>query len=947
MRGKLRRFAPAAAASLVFALPAAAQTPTDLPSGLDALDESRVLTEIAGRELEALLRHALDRQGIPEAERSALLSSLALGRLTAGETIPADERQRLVLDVVGGVSGLLEQPIRPGRERERADLLIQQAQTLIDRGVGEEVRLLEYFGDNPERRRYVRPVADAVAEMLRVAGGLYGDAADDVERLITSSTDPRIRLARELRGLSQQAQQLTLFADYYRLLGLDPDDPERLNLGDRLIRRVRPLDREGNPQRAFVRQFLGKIALARGNREGRELARESFEAALADEQPVTQAFDSYFGRVVAEAAAGEIDGSREQLERFRSWFSANEAELPGRAPLVLVAAYRVEDAASRNAADASARREAADQARDALTRLIDQYDGYRGVVTGQLLATIDEETDLTTLSPLLLDAIVDKGRAEAAQLAANERADPNRPVTPVDRARIDQGVAAARELLARAQADPSAVDPSIRARNAFVLAAMLQVLDRRLEAAQAYLISAQLPGADADQRLSAYRRALGIVDAIRASGEGDQTKADRLEADLLPVLVDEYGDTRRAFDLANRLHRLGDLQRAVEYYAKVPDEDPRRPEAQFLRTVAQAARVNQLPASSPIRVTLIEQIPDEGDRALTALDAAIRASTGERRQAYRERAVQLRLTLARLALNDADDAARALSYLEEIESAAADLADGELLIAEALPLRFQATAAEGRIDEATRDLLTLLENSDTRQGLAFIGQFRQTLDRAFDRASVRQDRDAMRRVMQTRAAVTPRLAEWIAASDDPAYRRYAYNFARDAAETQLDAALLTDDPADRESRLRSAVEALRALETPENRQAFRELLEGLSPEQRAQVPYDREVTLSLGRAFFELGEFAQAREFFARLLADRAMGQPERTVVEAGVPRTEPNDAFWEVQLRFIRSTLESGGNRDAMARQLRRLQVIHGDDLGGRRWRRDFARLSEELLQE
>ena len=917
------------------------------PQGLDALDGQRVLSGLASRNLEALLRHALDAEGVPEGERDALLSGLALGRLQSGEAIGDDQRRQLVLDVVRDVGRLIDQEPRAGQEAQRADLLMAQSQTLIDQGVGQEVRLLEYFGDNAERRRYVGAVAEAVGGMLRRAAELYDAAAEEIAGAVMTATDPRIAEAKRYQGRAQQANQLALFADYYRLLALDPSDPERINLGDRLVAQVRPLDREGNPQRAFVRQFLGKLALARGGKEGRELARTAFEGAIADAGDDAQAFDSYFGRTAVEAASGEVEASREQLDRFRSWFDRNEANLAGREPLMLVAGYRVEEAASNALTDAAAREAAEDGATAYLTQLVEEYDGYRPVVTGQLLARVDAGTDLSTLPPLLLDAVVDRGRSEAAKLAANAEAadDPNRSAEPADPALVAQGIAAARELLARREARPEEVDPQVASRNAFVLAAMLQVSGEPLEAAEAYLSFGDMAGVRQEQRLSAYRRALGIVDQVRRDSpeEGQIVRADEIEAGLLPTLVDEFGDARRAFDLANRLHRMNRLEEAAEYYAKVPADDPRRPEAQFLRTVADAARAAELPPDSPVRATLLNELPQLGDDAVAALQDAAESAPADRAQAYRQRALQLRVTLARLAL-DADDPQRALALLGDVERQAEGVEGGGSIVREALPLRFQATAAAGEIDRATADLLAILEGSDSQRGLAFIGQFRQTLDAAFDRAAVRGDRGQMRRVMETRAAVTPRLVEWIGASDDPNYRRYAYNFARDDAKTQLDAALLTDDEGARRGRLEQAVAALREVAAPEGVRQYRALLEGLTDEQREQVTYDREVVLNLGRAYFELGDYEEARSRFARLLADRALGEATRTVVEGGVERTVPNDDFWEAQLRYLQSTLRGGGDREAMAGQLRRLYVIHGEAVGGRRWRREYGRLREEL---
>ena len=928
----------------ILALAAAgfAQDAPPQPPGLAALDDGRVLTELAGRGLEDLLRHALDAQGVPEDERNPLLANIALARLTGGEAISATERRELVLDLVRNVDELVADEVDPSQAGTRAGLLMQQAQVLIDQGVGEEVRLLEYFGDNPDRRRYVRPVAEAVATMLTRAGELFGDEADRLEDLISSPDDRRIEQAKELRQQAQQAGQLALFADYYRLLAMDPDDTARIDLGDRLTDRVKPLDTDRNPSRAFVQQFLGKLSLARGGEIGRDRARDYFEAAIASgaNGPAQQLFDSYFGRTIVEAEARQPEVAMEQLSRFEGWFEGVAGELEPLQPLMLVAKFRVADAASRSGVSSDARAAADARARQLLTQLVDTYESYRPVVTQQLLARVDAETDLGELSPLVLDALVDRGRAEAARLAESE-GDANAPAA--DRELIERAIAAAGELVRRGGGGSGEIDATILARAGYLRGLMLQLLDRPAEAAEAYLAFGEMAAAKPEQRLSAYRRTLGIVDALRADGSagGDAAvRADEIEAALLPVLVDEFGDTTRAFDLANRLHRTGELERAIDYYRKVPDDDPRKPDARYLVVIAQSQRLAELPEGDAKRAALLADLPGLGEAALADLESRPEA-------AYRERAVRLRLTLARLALVEREEPEEALALLSDIERRAAEVEGGESIVEQALPLRFQATAAAGQIDEATADLLRLLDSSDAQRGLAFISQFRETLNRAYERASVRGDRAAMARVMQTRAAVTPKLVEWIEQSNDPAYRRYVYNFRRFNAETQLQAALLTDDPAERRRRLEGARNTFADLESPDNLRQYRGLLEGLSYAQRQQVPYDREVVLNLGRVAYELEDWAEARSRFARLLADRSLGGP--TVVEDrdGVAVQVPNDDFWETQLKFVRSSLANGVGEEQMARHLRQLRVIHGNALGGRRWQREFAALSGELLGE
>ena len=574
------------------------------------------------------------------------------------------------------------------------------------------------------------------------------------------------------------------------------------------------------------------------------------------------------------------------------------------------------------------------------------------------------------MSPLLLDALVDKGRGEAARLAESRAvaagsdagaAGSDAGGGPVDRGVIERGVAAAKELLARAKSDSAAnVDPAVVARDVFLMGLMQDLLGDKVAAAETFLGYGDVPGARQEQTVAALRRALGIVDGLKGSAadEQERVRADALEGRLLPLLVGPpTNDKSRAFDLANRLHRLGQLDGAIRYYGEVPDSDPRKPDAQYLLLLAETSRAGELPADAPRRAALLTEVSTLGPRTLDALRSALSAATTpETRQAYRERLARTKVMLARQALNEQNRPQEALALLSDIESDVNGLPSGEAILSAALPLRFQATAATGAIDRATDDLLALLGRSDARRGLYYISQFREALNRAMDRARARDDRSAMRQTMETRAAVTPRLVEWIEKSDDPAYRRYVYNFRRFNAETQYQAALLDDDPAARTARLEAALRAYTALESPDGLSQYRGLLEGMSEQQRAAVPYDRDVVFALGNIHYELAKFAaeaggdpkpeyeRARSRYGRLLADRAVGGPTRSTEEDGVARQVPNDDYWELYLKFIRSNLGLGNAPAKMAAELRKLYIVGGDAVGGTQWADEYAALAQEL---
>ena len=930
--------------------PRAKQAPSTRPvasrpagQGLDSLDDDRVLTELAGRAMIELLRHAIETQGVSEERRQALLARISLSRLQGDQLLSTVERRELVLDVVANAQ-------RAASESTDAQLLFEQAQLLISRGVDEEARLLEYFGDNPQVRQYLLPVTKGVIAMLQRAIELFQAQADEIGNRIVGPNDLASRQWQQADAATQRARDYRAFADYYLVLGLDPTDPTRLQVADALIEKVQPADNDQNPRRTFVQGYLGKVALARGNDQGLQLARQYLEAVLAASSDVKELFDAHYFRTVVEIEDRNFEEARNQFQRFVAWFAAQE--MPERKPLTLVLEYRLADAESQYG-PTEGRAAAASRAAKLVVELVEQHEEYRGIVTQQLLSRVEAGSDLAVMPPLLLDAVVDRGRTEAALLAQQKtRIDAGLSTAPsqgrvADVAIIEQGIAAAEELLRRAEKGDPEANPTMVARNAFLRGLMLDILDRKLEAAEAFVDFDKVAGADTQQRIAALRRALGIVEELRPQSQGATlARVDALEGRLLPLLVGPpVNDKSRAFELANRLHRLGELEGASSYYKQVPPGDPRSLDAAYLLVVAENTRLIEMSPTSPRRATAALELPRLAQRCLEQLQAAMQQAEGAARDAYRERVARVKVILARLALLEARDPNAALPWLRDIENDVQGLSDGEEILAAALPLRFQATAVAGNIEQATQDLLSLLERSDARRGLSYIGQFRDSINRAMADAEMRGDSLARWQLVQTRAAVTPRLVEWIEQKNDPEFAKYAYNFRRFDAETQYQAAMMANDRDERNARLRKALDAYRILGSAENLGRYRELLETLTPEQRQAVAYDRDVVFAVANIHYELGEYSEARVFYGRLLADRAIGNATRTIEMDGIMRTVPNDAFWELQLKWIRTNMALGNPPEPLRQQMRNLIAVYGDSLGGNAWQSAFVTLKAELL--
>jgi hypothetical protein len=918
-------------------------------SGLDAVPDGAVIDELVRRGLDDLLNHTLDARGIPEDQRDAYRAQAALNRLS-DESLSLQERRDLALRVAAGIEPLIAGDVPPDEQAARGETLLASARLLTSQAIDQEVRLIEYFGDDAGRRRFLQPVADAVANMLTRAQELLVAEGQRLEMEVQSVNDPRLPRISALNRQAREAAGLAVMARYHRLLGTDPDAQDRRTQAAALAQELAPFAVDRNPNRVVVLHLLGKIHQAHGGETGRENARQAYQQVIVAGDDPIRIFDAYFGNTVVAAEEGDAEAAQTQREQFEAWFASQQdngqGPLAGREPLMLVLRYRIADALSRTAATEAEREAAAGEAIATLTDLVAQYEAFRPIVTEVLLAQIgtDADADLEGLPTLVLDSIVDAGRGEAARSLQDGDGGP-----PMDEESVRRAVDAAALLYERLQAGGEDTPPaSLVAKNTFNRGLMLQVLGDDQAAADAYLQFGDIEGVDPDRRLAAYQRALGIVDDLKRDAAADSDEAiaaDAIEARLLPILVDEYNDVSRAFDLASRLHRNNELAEASRYYQMVPADDPRRPDANRLLFLARYGVLQQADDAADRR-GLVAEVARLGEAAVQSLQQAAAAATRpELERAYRGREAQVRIDLASLELAERDDPAAAMTLLQDLEERVAGLDNADSLVAQAMPLRFQATAAAGDVDAATQDLLALLDQSDAEQGFRFISQFQLTLNRAYERADRRGDVAGRRQVTETRAAVTPKLVDWIENVADADFRKYAYTFRRLDAETQLQAAAELEGDA-RTARLEAARDRLLELQSAENLEQWRDLLE-LDDAQRQQARFDPKVRMNLGRAYYLLGDYGQARQEFGRLLQAEALGGPVVASQDPGVGQLVPNEDYWEAQLRFVQSGIEVGAPRDTLRGHVERLQILYGTAFAENRFAEEFATLRQELSAE
>jgi hypothetical protein len=153
---------------------------------------------------------------------------------------------------------------------------------------------------------------------------------------------------------------------------------------------------------------------------------------------------------------------------------------------------------------------------------------------------------------------------------------------------------------------------------------------------------------------------------------------------------------------------------------------------------------------------------------------------------------------------------------------------------------------------------------------------------------------------------------------------------------------LTQDAGKKKTMLEASIERFTKLQGPD---FFKQFLELQPPERRAKLRYDPQVKLGLGRAQFAAGDYKSARIAFLELFRDKVLGTGTISAPSPGGGTTDKdNPTYWEAMYKLIQCNVELNENLPGMKGLLAEQQLIHGDKLGGERWRPEFEKLLKKL---
>jgi hypothetical protein len=911
-----RRVLVAAALTSLIAAHAFADT------GLKALSDDRLISELARRNLPNLLDRAFEQNQWPQEKRKGVLAVMAAEQLrTKSAALSFSQKQSLVQQVTQGISSALPTITDP-------QMLFRSAETLMVDGIRDDIALLEYWGASSTTQVRVKPVIDAVTSMLERSTELLAAERGAVEKqLETANVAQTATLQRrygDLLDLDNFIGSLKIETDYNTALAIDKADPRRAEALNRVIEQLTPLDTEDNPARNAVRFALAKAQVALGTTDSLKSAKALLDAiagAPSESDSPALPFESRYFRTVADVVAQDKSAAQTQYGKFTQWLTANKPSDPTAAASVEATAkllqYRVTQLVG-----------SPDQANKILIELVDAQPQFREVILQQLLSGVDKNTPLNTLDPLILSALVDAGRREVVKTQG----------TP-DEAAISKSIAAARELVAR-KGKPGVQATQIE-ESAFVLPFLMETQGDKIAAANAFLDYADQfrTGANAAERGPiALDNGMRLIGQARAADITDPAAAKAYDRVFPIALSAPYNRKELTFTYANLLNRQGKAEDAAKYFRQIAASDPNFAAARYLLMISLAQKLDTIKTGDSQRATLVGEIQ--------TLAAEVRSgSTGQATPQIRERLVRTNLLSADLARVDQNNPAKSLDVLKTFEENVKGMNGEDELLGEAMFIRVQAYMQLQQTDNAVKQLVDLLQKTGGARGAQVVFNMLTKLEEDFTKAQTAGDSARMAQLQSNRAALTPYLVQWASRSTDTNINKFTYSYRVYDAETQRLAADFIADAAQRRAKREESLARFKELDAPEG---FKQFQATLPPERVRAARYDPQVALGIARLEFELDNFAVARDRFARLLADKTLGLPVTETMVDGQVRETDNESYWEALFKWSRASQKSakeGDTLDNVKTTLRSHKIRWEDRMGGTKWKEQFATLMSEVI--
>jgi hypothetical protein len=906
-------------------------TPAFAAEGLDSLNDDALMNELASRGLDTLLERAFDVDQIPPSERDGRRTLLALSRLgDPNSHLSIAQRQKLVNDIVAGIENALPSINDP-------NLLMRQAFVLITQGVERDVNTLEYWGENTHTQAELRPIVQTVIKILDRCAQLAKSQSDDIANSITSPNSPAVAKYEQLDRLAATALYTKSMVAYYLAISMDWADPQRYAVAGEAIDYLKQFDVPQNPDRCVVRNRMAKLAMAKADFD---TARQLFTSVINDNgtprPTIPQQYEARYFTAVTELLAKNPSAAQQDLDDLLIWqqqnLPADKTARDGAEAAAAMLKYRLLFLQADLAKTDDEKKHLGDQAVTALMDLLAKRPDLSAVIYSQLVPNLEQQIDVSKAQPLVLRALISKGEQETKKQADE----------PVDTTVLERAIDAANEVVRRGT--QSGIDqPTIDA-SQMLIPFFLKKLDRRIEAAVTFVDFAEkFKQINLSAATLALNNAQSLIGQLRADADTrDDPKVTTVYLRFLPLAIGDPFDRKEfAFEYARRMQVNGNSAGAAKYFQIVPASDKRFMEARFLELVAMKQQIEDAPADSPERSQTLSRIQTVAEQVQTQAKQRMNVD----RAAAQSMLLRTSLLAADVARREQNDPQRAVQWLSGFENAAAGLPDSQSLIDEAMYIRVQSYMAEGKNDEATGELLQLLNKSEGGQGAQIVYNLLEKLNADFDRAQQAGDRKEMKLLAKNRAQLSGFLVQWAAGNKDENIRKFTYRYRVFDAETQRRAAELEDDSNAKTADLKLALQRYQALQSSENVQLYKDSLDAQAAAESDL--YDPQVALGIALVSYDLGDFQSAADGLSKLLSQRKLGAAVINASENGQEKSVDNDRYWEAVFKLIRSNVKLGSNLDQAKSYLKTQYITWGDRVGGKKWKGQFDALRAELIPD
>jgi hypothetical protein len=925
--------------------------------GLDSLNDDALLTELGSRGMTTLLNRAFDVNNVPVAARQGELALIAISQLNdPSNKLTSAQKRTLVAEAVGGIQQALPSLTDP-------KALMKAATVLINESVEKDVNTLEYWGDNAKTQSQLQPVVQAVIKMLDRANQLATDAANSAANLI-KSPDDKLAMDRyeKLNNLALTAEYTKNLVNYDLALSLDAADPQRKKIAQDTTDYLKQFDDPTQPVRALVDVRMAKLYMISGDFADAHKFFDLVIAADPKEFPTkpeaAQQYEARYFSAVADLLAQKPDDAQRRLDDLDSWQGANlpndPASVKGAAAALAMLKYRIQSLRSDLASDPDVKRKFNDDSVAILEQLLKDQPGLQGIIFEQLMSKLPPDAAMGSMDPLLLQAMAHKG--EELTIKPQPLTADNTPI-------VERAVAASRELITR-----PGVDPDISNSAGLLLGFMLQKLNRLPEAAEAFMDYAQKnAGNPANEQKAelAINNAESTVGAIRAD-ESLRDTPDGVKAyeRLLPLAINPpFNHLTLAYEYAKRLVKQNHPAEAVRYFHLVPPDDKRLLFAHYYETIALKSELDTMKSTDPRRADILVQIQNLAGQVRQGAQAAMATASGDQQVSYRSMLAGTSLLAAELARVDQKQPQQALDLLNDFETQVKGLPDESERLTDMLLIRVQSYMALNKTDQATAELVKLLNRNPAEGGRLVFGVL-TSLNDQLSRAEAAENEDQIRDIARNRAKLTGFLVEMARNSQEPAIKKLSYGYAVFDAEVQRYAAMQEPDAAARTAGLQKALDLFQKLNTPEGLEQYKADLAARAAQKQQQgseqsvdsnpdadgpPEYDPAVLLGLSRTQFDLGNWKDAREGFSRLISEKKLGPPVRTSIQNGQEVDTDNDQYWEANYKLLRANfnINDPSELDRSKTYLKSLFIRNGDKIGGKKWHEQFEKLRADVIPD